>query len=70
MQCGGEIINGCPSSKSNLRRLSPSGENTEGREVDAVGSAVSDAEDGFPAELKADPDGGEKFELSYNKSHD
>ena len=70
MQRGGEIIYGCPSGKSNLRRLAPSGKNTEGREVDAVGNAVFDAEDGLPAELKADPDGGEEFELSYNKSQD
>ena len=68
MQCGGEVVDGSPSCKSNLRRLSPSRENTEGREVDAIRYAVTDAEDGLPAELKEDPGSREEFELSYEKS--
>ena len=68
MQGGGQIIHGSPSCESNLRRLSPPGENTESREVDAVRHAVADAEDGLPGELKEDPNSGEEFELFYDKS--
>ena len=48
--------------------MSPSGENTESREVDAVSNAIADAEDGLPGELKEDPNSGKEFELSYDKS--
>ena len=68
MQSGGKIIYCCPSGESNLRRLSPSGENTESREIYAVSNAIPDAEDGLPGEPKEDPNCGEKFELSYDKS--
>ena len=68
MQCGGQIIHCGPSCQSNLLGLSPPGENTESREVDAVRNAIADAEDGLPGELKEDPNSGEEFELSYDKS--
>ena len=68
MQGGGKIIYCCPSGESDLRRMSPSGENTESREVDAVSNAIADAEDGLPGELKEDPNSGKEFELSYDKS--
>ena len=68
MQGGGKIINCSPSCESNLRRLSPPGENTESREIHAISNAIPDAEDGLPGELKEDPNSGEEFELFYDKS--
>ena len=55
MQGGSKIIYCRPSGEPDLRRLSPSRENTEGRKIYAIGNAVPDAEDGLPGEPKEDP---------------